>query len=78
MPEPARTAAPVADGSRRVLDPATAMVEDAAVFERAALTPGAHLDGPALIVEDETTTVVPRGWTAHINNLRQIVLELPT
>ena len=33
------------------------------------------LDGPALIVEDGTTTVVPQGFTARINALGQIVLE---
>jgi N-methylhydantoinase A len=33
------------------------------------------LPGPALIVEDGTTTVVPRGMAARINALRQIVLE---
>jgi N-methylhydantoinase A len=33
------------------------------------------LDGPALIVEDGTTTVVPQGFAARINALGQIVLE---
>ena len=32
-------------------------------------------DGPALIVEDGTTTVVPQGFAARINALSQIVLE---
>ncbi len=34
-----------------------------------------RLDGPALIVEDGTTTVVPQGFAARINGLSQIVLE---
>ncbi len=34
-----------------------------------------ELDGPALIVEDGTTTVVPNGFTARINAVGQIVLE---
>ena len=33
------------------------------------------IDGPALIVEDGTTTVVPLGFTARINGVGQIVLE---
>ena len=37
--------------------------------------PGMSLDGPALIVEDGTTTVVPQGFGARINALGQIVLE---
>ena len=39
------------------------------------LGPGMSLDGPALIVEDGTTTVVPQGFSARINALGQIVLE---
>jgi len=42
---------------------------------RSALGPGMSLDGPALIVEDGTTTVVPQGFSARINALGQIVLE---
>ena len=49
--------------------------ETAAVHERKALMPGMTLDGPALIVEDGTTTVVPQGFTARINAVGQIVLE---
>ncbi len=75
VPDPAPlAAAPAPRGSRAVLDPATGLREAAAVFERADLAPGAALEGPALIVEDETTTVVPRGFTARVNALRQIVL----
>ena len=37
--------------------------------------PGMALDGPALIVEDGTTTVVPQGFIVRINTLGQIVLE---
>ena len=47
----------------------------AALHERSALAPGMSLDGPALIVEDGTTTVVPQGFSARINALGQIVLE---
>ena len=46
------------------------------VHPRDALPPGATLSGPALIIENETTTVVPKGWSAHINAAEQIVLEL--
>jgi N-methylhydantoinase A len=73
--EPPPRAAPAAAGTRNVTDPATGATEPAAVFERTALAPGMALPGPALIVEDGTTTVVPRGMTARINALHQIVLE---
>jgi N-methylhydantoinase A len=70
---PPREAPPPA-GTRSLLDPATGLREEARIFERAALGPGMALEGPALIVEDETTTVVPRGFAARINALGQILL----
>lgn len=75
VPDPPPRDAPPAVGTRDVTDPATGATEPAAVFERRALSPGMALPGPALIVEDGTTTVVPRGMTARINALHQIVLE---
>jgi N-methylhydantoinase A len=68
-------AAPKASGHREVLDPASGRHEKAAIHERLSLSAGMSLDGPALIVEDGTTTVVPQGFTARINALGQIVLE---
>ncbi len=59
-----------------LLDPATGLREEAALHERTALAPGMALEGPALIVEDATTTVVPRGATARVNALGQLVLEI--
>ncbi|MDE2943970.1 MAG: hydantoinase B/oxoprolinase family protein [Gemmatimonadota bacterium] len=37
----------------------------AAVYTRGALAEGARVEGPALIAEDQTTTVVPDGWEAR-------------
>ena len=74
--DPPAVAAPAPVGRRGMLDPATGEREDAAVHERASLRPGMALAGPALIVEDATTTVVPGGWTARINMLGQIVMEV--
>jgi N-methylhydantoinase A len=79
LPTPAKAIAAVAaltpSGHREVLDPASGVREQAAIHERHALKPGMTLDGPALIVEDGTTTVVPRGFTARLNSVSQIVLE---
>lgn len=79
LPKPAAeakaVAAPKASGQREVLDPASGRHEKAAIHERLSLSPGMSLDGPALIVEDGTTTVVPQGFLARINTLGQIVLE---
>jgi N-methylhydantoinase A len=73
--EPPALPAPASMGERAVLDPATGTTEDAALFERERLAPGMALPGPAVIIEDATTVVVPRGFTARVNALRQIVLE---
>jgi N-methylhydantoinase A len=78
LPAPVATSAPIPAaapaGSRGLLDPATGLREEAALYERTALAPGMSFPGPALIVEDETTTIVPRGFTASINALGQILL----
>ncbi|MBE7552854.1 MAG: hydantoinase/oxoprolinase family protein [Anaerolineales bacterium] len=47
----------------------------ASVYPRSDLPLGAAMSGPALIVEAETTTVVPPGWRASVNGLGYIVLE---
>lgn len=47
---------------------------EAKLYHRADLPPGATLTGPALIVEAETTTIVPPGWSARVNGLGYLVL----
>lgn len=49
---------------------------EASVYHRSDLPPGAAISGPALIVEAETTTIVPPGWRASVNGLGYIVLEV--
>ncbi|HTW51007.1 MAG TPA: hydantoinase/oxoprolinase family protein [Stellaceae bacterium] len=63
---PASFAAPEAR-RRDVFDPETGEFAEVAIYERPALTPGATLTGPAVIVEDETSTVVGRNFTARID-----------
>jgi len=71
----ARVAAPTPSGHREVFDPVSGRQEQAALHERKVLKPGMSFEGPALIVEDGTTTVVPTGFIARINAVGQIVLE---
>ena len=47
---------------------------EASVYSRGALRPGAAVAGPAILVEDETTTLVTNGFSASVNGLGQIVL----
>jgi len=52
---------------RPVFDPETAEFVEVAIYERPTLSPGARLPGPAVIVEDETSTVVGRNFDARID-----------
>jgi N-methylhydantoinase A len=45
-----------------------------AVFERGALGPGARLDGPALIVEPQTTTLVSADFSAAVDPAGNLIL----
>ena len=39
------------------------------------MKPGAAIKGPAIIAEDETSTIVGANFTAAINSLGYIILE---
>lgn len=66
---------PFPDGRRRIFDPGRAEHVDAAVYRRSALMPGMRVAGPAVIVEDQTTTIVLPGFDASVNALGYLVLE---
>jgi len=47
---------------------------DAPVYDRADLLPGDTLDGPAIVIEPTSTTVVEPGWRAELTNRNHLVL----
>jgi N-methylhydantoinase A len=59
---------------RPVFDPETGEFVEVAIYERPALAPGATLKGPAVIVEDETSTVIGRNFAARIDAFGYIEL----
>ena len=65
---------PDVEATRRLFDPARGEWIEASVYSRGALRPGAAVAGPAILVEDETTTLVTNGFSASVNGLGQIVL----
>ncbi len=71
------TARSVSDpiGRRSVWDVGLEAFAEASVYERGALEPGARVDGPCLIVEDQTTTLVTAGFSAEIDGRGYIVLN---
>jgi N-methylhydantoinase A len=66
MAQPART--------RPVFDPETGEFIEVAIHERGYLRPGALIPGPAVIVEDETSTVVSRLFDGRVNAFGYIEL----
>ena len=60
---------------REVFDAGRGGFENSACYQRTALEPGDQIEGPALISEAETTTVVPASFDAGINQAGQIVLR---
>jgi N-methylhydantoinase A len=75
IPSPGPAEAPAPAGRRRLVDPGTGAEVDAAVHDRAALPPGARIEGPAVIVEAETSTLVPVGFRAGPNAAGHILIE---
>jgi N-methylhydantoinase A len=72
-PMPARVASQSAL-SRELFDPRTGLCGPVPLYWRLDLSPGAEMAGPAIIAEDETSTLVPDGFTARINALGYIVM----
>jgi N-methylhydantoinase A len=76
------TAAPEQPGDpkprtqRAVLDPDTGEFVDVPIYWRADLAPGARIAGPAVIAEDETSTVVSARFDARIDRFGYIELTL--
>jgi len=61
-------------GRRSLFDPAGEAIE-ASLHRRCDLRPGARIFGPAIITEDETSTVVSPSFEAHVNGFGYIELR---
>jgi N-methylhydantoinase A len=73
-PSAGRSAKAAAASKRPVRDPATGAVAEWAIHDRHGLVVDAPLAGPAIIAEDETSTLVAPGWTAQRDSLGYIHL----
>jgi N-methylhydantoinase A len=51
---------------------------DTALYDRAALPPGARIAGPAILLQMDTTTVVPPDWQAVVGPAGHILLTHTT
>jgi N-methylhydantoinase A len=73
-----RASKATASGRRRVFDPAAGRLENIPCFQRPELAPGAQLPGPALVIEPQTTTLVPRGWRCRVTAQGHLLLARAT
>ncbi len=73
--EPAVASPPRPVGVRDLVDPETSQPFQVPLFWRPDLDPGASLEGPAVIAEDETSTFVGRRFAARIGVNGHIVIE---
>ena len=64
-----------ASATRELYDAETGRWHAVPVYERAALRPGLWIEGPALVVEDETTTQLIAGFEARVSRLGALVLD---
>jgi len=65
-------------GRRRAWFPETAGWTDCAVYDRYALAPGARLEGPAIVEERESTSVLPPGTSAAVDEYANLIVTLDT
>ena len=53
-------------------------VHDTSLYERDRLRAGNHFDGPAVVYQYDTTTLLPPGWSAWVDGRRNLILERGT
>jgi N-methylhydantoinase A len=75
LPDAPPAEAPAPAGHRHMTDPGTGGEVLAALYERAALPPGVRVEGPAVIVESETSTLIPTGFRGGPNAAGHILIE---
>jgi N-methylhydantoinase A/oxoprolinase/acetone carboxylase beta subunit len=63
-------------GRRRAWFPETRGWTECPVYDRYTLAPGAQLAGPAIVEERESTSVLPPGTTASVDEYASLIVEL--
>jgi N-methylhydantoinase A len=63
-------------GRRRAWFPETRGWTECAVYDRYALAPGSRVDGPAIVEERESTSVLPPGTSAAVDEYANLIVEI--
>jgi N-methylhydantoinase A len=61
-------------GTRRILVDEQSGFVEAGVYEREAMPPGYAFDGPAIVEQADTTTVVEPGWKCRIDDVGNLIM----
>jgi len=61
---------------RQVFDPVSGKLQAVPAYLRRDLAPGMRFAGPALVVEPQTTTLVPRGWQCSVTPAGHLFLQV--
>ncbi|MGR3481706.1 hydantoinase/oxoprolinase family protein [Salipiger marinus] len=64
-------------GSREVWFPETRAFTETQLYARDLLAPGMRFAGPAIVEQMDTTTLIPPGVTARVDEIDTLILELP-
>lgn len=66
---------PSSTGVQSLFDPSRGCFADTPVYWRPDLPAGSAIEGPALVIEPQTTTVIPSCFEGHVNAVGNLILE---
>jgi N-methylhydantoinase A len=64
-------------GVRRILTAESGGFVEAQVYERSRMRPGTRLEGPAIVEQGDTTTVLEPGWRGAVDERGSLILSAP-
>ena len=71
----AKSYAPDTTEFRKLMDAESGEFSDAAVYDRLSLAPGAKIEGPAIITESDTATVITRRFEGQVTDGGYMIFE---
>ena len=63
-------------GTRAILTAASGGFVEARVYERGRIAPGTRFEGPAVLEQSDTTTIIDCGWQAEIDSRGNLILSV--
>ncbi|MBU2983681.1 hydantoinase/oxoprolinase family protein [Lentibacter algarum] len=77
-PTKSESVVPQSQGTREIFDADTGQFLTAQVYNRTELSAGQKIEGPAAIVEDQTTTILTKRFTAYTNDFGYLDIRRKT